>query len=58
MRGATCVSVESSIVLSISIHAPHAGSDAEQIAALKVQLAISIHAPYAERDGGICVQSK
>ena len=50
MRGAT-VGVQLFHALDrISIHAPHAGSDATSLAAVQRSFAISIHAPHAGSD--------
>ena len=49
MRGATVQDLAILALTSISIHAPHAGSDAREWAEEKLD-AISIHAPHAGSD--------
>ena len=36
--------------LAVSIHAPYAGSDGEEITLIKIWAEVSIHAPYAGSD--------
>ena len=50
MRGATKQSSAAAVLLDISIHAPHARSDAPRQAAHARKARISIHAPHARSD--------
>ena len=50
MRGATASAIASNVIPSISIHAPHAGSDPPKLRTLDLQREISIHAPHAGSD--------
>ena len=50
MRGATYNAASSSVVISISIHAPRAGSDRAMYNEYKAKRRISIHAPRAGSD--------
>ena len=52
MRGATTPGKGGYIVPEISIHAPHAGSDATYQTTMMDKV-ISIHAPHAGSDAGI-----
>ncbi len=49
MRGATLSVLPEVLIIDISIHAPHAGSDAKFFGCHKI-LVISIHAPHAGSD--------
>ena len=51
MRGATITGKPFREMFGISIHAPHAGRDVQQLIEDYRRNRISIHAPHAGRDG-------
>ena len=50
MQGATAIRQKKLLSLQVSIHAPYAGSDGQDLGEIILSDAVSIHAPYAGSD--------